>query len=265
MPSALHLFNKDLLCSETLIQSVCTQAETHTSHLFFFFPFFFRHSLQKRKKVRDVGLEMLGALFVNSHSNKRRTSRLARGGRNANYGLLCLRVALAHRHRCNYRLVAHVFVVRCEQRETQRMERSGENFLPFTRLQCGAHGVTHALSQEGKAGQSGGVARRVSPSASVQVNPFRPLTPPALCVTHMPGREAGCRGQGPACPFHRERPQRRADAAPRGRQRGQRVPGMRRCNACRAASQTLARVLALFTERPGGPRLPTATTRGLII
>lgn len=46
--------------------------------------------------MRDVGLEMLGALFVNSHSNKRRTSRLARGGRNANYGLLCLRVAPPH-------------------------------------------------------------------------------------------------------------------------------------------------------------------------
>ena len=70
VPSALHLFNKDLLCSETLIQSVCTQAETHTSHLFFFFFFLSRHRLQKRKKVRDVGLEMLCALFVNSRSNK---------------------------------------------------------------------------------------------------------------------------------------------------------------------------------------------------
>lgn len=70
MPSALHLFNKDLLCNETLIQSVCTQAETHTSHLLFFL--FFHHSAAKKgKKVRDVGLEVLGALFVNSRSNKR--------------------------------------------------------------------------------------------------------------------------------------------------------------------------------------------------
>ncbi|CAG12846.1 unnamed protein product [Tetraodon nigroviridis] len=48
----------------------------------------------KEKKVRDVGLEMLGALFVNSRSNKRGTSRLARRGKNANHGLLCLRVTL---------------------------------------------------------------------------------------------------------------------------------------------------------------------------
>lgn len=89
MPSALHLFNKDLLCNETLIQSVCTQAETHTSHLLFFS--FFHHSAAKEgKKVRDVGLEVLGALFVNSRSNKRGTSRLARRGRSANSGLLCL-------------------------------------------------------------------------------------------------------------------------------------------------------------------------------
>lgn len=44
--------------------------------------------------MRDVGLETLGALFVNSRSNKRRKSRLARRGRDANYGLVCLRVTL---------------------------------------------------------------------------------------------------------------------------------------------------------------------------
>lgn len=66
---------------------------------------------------------------------------------------------------------------------------------------------------------------------------------------------------GPACPL----PGQGHGVAPHRRQRGHRVPGMRRCKACRAASQTLARVFALFTERPGGPRLPTGTTRGLII
>lgn len=54
MPSALHLFNKDLLCSETLIQSVCTQAETHTSHLFFFF--FLSHAAKERKKSEGCGI-----------------------------------------------------------------------------------------------------------------------------------------------------------------------------------------------------------------
>lgn len=93
MPSALHLFNKDLLCSETLIRSVRTHAETHTSRLLFFF--FVTGCKKKKEKVRDVGLETLGALFVNSRSNKRRKRRLARRGRNANYGLVCLRVTLA--------------------------------------------------------------------------------------------------------------------------------------------------------------------------
>lgn len=53
VPSALHLFNKDLLCSKTLIQSVCTQAETHTSHLFFLF-FFVTDC--KREKSEGCGI-----------------------------------------------------------------------------------------------------------------------------------------------------------------------------------------------------------------
>lgn len=57
--------------------------------------FFFSSQAATKKKVRDVGLETLGVLFVNSCSNKRRKSRLARRGRNANYGLVCLRVTLA--------------------------------------------------------------------------------------------------------------------------------------------------------------------------
>ena len=56
VPSALHLFNKDLLCSETLIQSVCTQAETHTSHLFFFFFFSFSSQAAKEKKSEGCGI-----------------------------------------------------------------------------------------------------------------------------------------------------------------------------------------------------------------
>lgn len=55
VPSALHLFNKDLLCSKTLIQSVCTQAETHTSHLFFFSFFFFVTGC-KREKSEGCGI-----------------------------------------------------------------------------------------------------------------------------------------------------------------------------------------------------------------
>ncbi|AWO97007.1 Hypothetical protein SMAX5B_009551 [Scophthalmus maximus] len=35
---------------------------------------------ERKKKVRDVGLETLGALFVNSHSDERRESRLAHRG-----------------------------------------------------------------------------------------------------------------------------------------------------------------------------------------
>lgn len=67
------------------------QKHTHLASFFFSFS----SQAAKRKKVRDVGLETLGALFVNSRSNKRRKSRLARRGRNANYGLVCLRVTLA--------------------------------------------------------------------------------------------------------------------------------------------------------------------------
>lgn len=58
VPSALHLVNKDLLCSETLIQSVCTQAETHTSHLgfFFFLLVFFLVAGCKREKSEGCGI-----------------------------------------------------------------------------------------------------------------------------------------------------------------------------------------------------------------
>lgn len=61
MPSALHLVNKDLLCSETLIRSVCTQAETHTSHFGFFFFlsffwFFFPVAGCKREKSEGCGI-----------------------------------------------------------------------------------------------------------------------------------------------------------------------------------------------------------------
>lgn len=100
VPSALHLFNKDLLCSKTLIQN--THAHTHTitnthTHTHTQISPSSRHRPRReKKKVRDVGLETLGALFVNSHSDERRESRLAHRGRNANYGLLCLHVAHAH-------------------------------------------------------------------------------------------------------------------------------------------------------------------------
>lgn len=99
VPSALHLFNKDLLCSKTLIQN--THAHTHTitnthTHTRRSRLLLVTGREEKKKKVRDVGLETLGALFVNSHSDERRESRLAHRGRNANYGLLCLHVAHAH-------------------------------------------------------------------------------------------------------------------------------------------------------------------------
>lgn len=69
MPSALHLFNKDLLCSKTLIQGAHTHSRARTNtHL----AFFSSQAANGKKKVRDVGLETLGALFVNSHSDERR-------------------------------------------------------------------------------------------------------------------------------------------------------------------------------------------------
>lgn len=94
VPSALHLFNKDLLCSKTLIQSSHRHAKTHTSRLRLV------TGREREKKVRDVGLGALGALFVNSHSNEKR-ERPPCGTRTFQYGY-------------NYKLVIQVFMVKVE-------------------------------------------------------------------------------------------------------------------------------------------------------
>ncbi|KAK2910559.1 hypothetical protein Q8A73_008274 [Channa argus] len=86
----------------------------------------------KKKKVRDVGLETLGVVFVNSHSDERRESRLAHRG-----------------------------------------------------------------------------------------EPSYPLTPTALFVTRMPGREAGSRGAGTVHPSDWKRPPQRVCRDPQRRQRVQ--------------------------------------------
>ena len=58
VPSALHLFNKDLLCSRTLIQNT----HTHTSRLPLVADRGEKRKKKKRKKtVRDVELETLAA------------------------------------------------------------------------------------------------------------------------------------------------------------------------------------------------------------
>lgn len=58
-------------------------------------------AVKEKKKVRDVGLGMLGALFVNSHSNEKRERPP------------CLHVAHTHiQYRYNYKLVIQVFMVK---------------------------------------------------------------------------------------------------------------------------------------------------------
>lgn len=117
VPSALHLFNKDLLCSKTLIHSAHTLTHTlthtHTSRLLLV--------TGRKMKKKSEGLETLGALFVNSHSDERRESWLAHRGRNANYGLLCLRVAHSNMPiwNNNSRLVIHMFMMRCKHKSAQ--------------------------------------------------------------------------------------------------------------------------------------------------
>ena len=152
VPSALHLFNKDLLCSKTLIQNTHTHIHTHTlslslslshTHTHAHISPSSRHRPRKgKKKVRDVGLETLGALFVNSHSDERRESRLAHRGRNANYGLLCLHVAHTNTPiwSYNYKLVIHVFMVRWKHKsarlwakEYKRCNQSGEEMARLKR------------------------------------------------------------------------------------------------------------------------------------
>lgn len=150
------------------------------------------------------------------------------------------------------------------------MEQSSENVLPL----CDAlqRLGRHRLSRGGRRGQGGArlqlsacqpgmrgrVARRVSPRSSVRV------TPPALCVMHMPGREAGCRGHGPPAP-----------PAGKGRSAGSAPPhtddrevrGALERGGVKPVEPLRKHSLACYpSSRKGrGPRLPTGTTRGLII
>lgn len=116
VPSALHLFNKDLLCSETLIRSVRTHAETHTSRLLFFF--FFRHRLQKKKKSEGCGIGNAWRALcqLSLQQEEEEPAGTQRQGCQLRPRLPSCHTR-THRHRYNYKLVTHVFMVRCEQRE----------------------------------------------------------------------------------------------------------------------------------------------------
>lgn len=100
VPSALHLFNKDLLCSKTLIQN--THAHTHTitnTHTHTRRSRLLLVTGREEKKKRSEGCGIGNAwrsLCQLSLWREEREGRLAHRGRNANYGLLCLHVAHAH-------------------------------------------------------------------------------------------------------------------------------------------------------------------------
>lgn len=212
VPSALHLFNKDLLCSKTLIQN--THAHTHTitnthTHTRRSRLLLVTGREEKKKKVRDVGLETLGALFVNSHSDERRESRLAHRGRNANYGLLCLHVAHAHTPtrwfgatiiNLSYMCLWWGGCKKKNKCTHKRGNQSGQELLTccstmtgFT-CECGTGGVTHfaikrifsrqGLSpfHKGKTGQSGSREQLLSCQLGKRGNVAWRVTP--FCPVH---------------------------------------------------------------------------------